>query len=282
MRVSIGVPRQHVSMKPSIIHRPAEAAVNRPPLLLVHGAFSGAWCWQEHFMPFFCDRGYECLALDFRGHGNGTPSPCLHTVGISDYVRDLAWALQQCSQPPVVIAHSMGGFVAIKLLQQQMPQLAGLVLLSPASPRHHFESAMKMYQYFPLLCLKLNMMNSIPKSFWPWIISPAEVRRLLLSDANSLDTPARVLLKMQPESLLAMIEMLRLDFSHPPRLPFPAIVMCGCRDAIVAPDITRRTAKWLDSDLHVEPEMGHAMMLEDGWQTAAEFLMGWLDGNVSC
>ena len=27
------------------------------PLLFVHGAFSGAWCWAERFLPFFARVG---------------------------------------------------------------------------------------------------------------------------------------------------------------------------------------------------------------------------------
>jgi len=31
----------------------AAAAKGRPPLVFVHGSFHSAWCWAEHFMPFF-------------------------------------------------------------------------------------------------------------------------------------------------------------------------------------------------------------------------------------
>ena len=36
---------------------PADAS-RQTPLLFVHGAFTGAWCWEEHFLPFFADAGY--------------------------------------------------------------------------------------------------------------------------------------------------------------------------------------------------------------------------------
>jgi hypothetical protein len=26
---------------------------SKPPLLFVHGSYHSAWCWQEHFMPYF-------------------------------------------------------------------------------------------------------------------------------------------------------------------------------------------------------------------------------------
>lgn len=41
-----------------------EVIENRPPreshttpVLFVHGAWHGAWCWDEHFLDFFADKG---------------------------------------------------------------------------------------------------------------------------------------------------------------------------------------------------------------------------------
>ncbi len=43
---------------------------SRPnPILFVHGAFHGAWAWEEYFLPYFADKGYEVHALNWRGHG---------------------------------------------------------------------------------------------------------------------------------------------------------------------------------------------------------------------
>jgi pimeloyl-ACP methyl ester carboxylesterase len=264
-------------MKPNLIHRPSESSTKQPPLLFVHGAFAGAWCWEEHFMPFFCDVGYDCYALDLRGHGNDDAAcPWLHTLGIRDYVRDLQWALKKCPRPPVVVAHSMGGFVTLKLLQRERWELAGLVLMSPASPNNHFNSAIRMYFDFPVLCYKLNLMNAVPKGVWPWLISVEELRTLLLSDATSLQTPDRLLPKLQHESYLAMFEMLQPSYAKPPHWEFPAIVICGSHDAIVATDIVRETSQWLATELRVLPNLGHALMLEDGWLVAAETISNFL------
>jgi len=39
------------------------------PLLFVHGAWHAAWCWDEHFLGFFADRGFRAVAVSLRGHG---------------------------------------------------------------------------------------------------------------------------------------------------------------------------------------------------------------------
>ena len=39
------------------------------PLVFVHGAWHGAWCWDEHFLGHFAAKGYRAIALDLRGYG---------------------------------------------------------------------------------------------------------------------------------------------------------------------------------------------------------------------
>ena len=48
----------------------------KPPLLFVHGAYHGAWCWDEHFLDFFAAKGYRSVAVTLRGHPkNPAPKP---------------------------------------------------------------------------------------------------------------------------------------------------------------------------------------------------------------
>ncbi len=41
---------------------------HKTPVLFVHGAWHGAWCWDEHFLDFFAEQGYRSLAVSLRGH----------------------------------------------------------------------------------------------------------------------------------------------------------------------------------------------------------------------
>ena len=38
-----------------LISRRPKKTGHATPLLFVHGAFAGAWCWDEHFLSFFAD-----------------------------------------------------------------------------------------------------------------------------------------------------------------------------------------------------------------------------------
>ncbi|MCB0946221.1 MAG: alpha/beta fold hydrolase, partial [Mycobacterium sp.] len=90
-----------------------------PPLLFVHGAWHGAWCWDEHFLDFFADNGYRALALSLRGHGNSATDKKLGRLSIADYVDDVRTVAETLPTPPEVIGHSLGGLVVQKYLENQ-------------------------------------------------------------------------------------------------------------------------------------------------------------------
>src|SRR5215475_7769604 len=85
---------------------------SQPSLLFVHGACLGAWCWEDHFLPYFAKRGYHALALDLRGHGRSGGRAQLQEYALEDFVRDVAQVASRLSKPPIVVGHSMGGLIA--------------------------------------------------------------------------------------------------------------------------------------------------------------------------
>src|SRR4029079_16602437 len=59
------------------------------PLLFVHAGNLAAWCWDEHFLDFFANRGFRAVAVSLRGHGASTLSQTLNSCSIADYVDDV-------------------------------------------------------------------------------------------------------------------------------------------------------------------------------------------------
>ncbi|WP_416362252.1 alpha/beta hydrolase [Mycobacterium sp.] len=103
------------------------------PLLFVHGAWHAAWCWDEHFLSFFAHKGYHALAVSLCGHGN-TPAPKpLRSCSIRGYVDDVESVPSSLAARPIVIGHSMGGFVLQKFLESHDAPLR--VLLASVPPR---------------------------------------------------------------------------------------------------------------------------------------------------
>ena len=113
--------------QPRCIVREAVRGARRVPLLFVHGAFTGAWCWDEHFLPYFAARGHDAWAVDLRGHGDDAAP--VELASIEDYVADLLLAIEQIGEPPVIVGHSMGAIVVQRALHRAA--VRAVALLAP-------------------------------------------------------------------------------------------------------------------------------------------------------
>lgn len=56
-------------MNPELISKTPTLPAHATPLLFIHGAFHGAWCWDEHFLDYFAQHGFSAYSLSLRGHG---------------------------------------------------------------------------------------------------------------------------------------------------------------------------------------------------------------------
>jgi len=123
------------------------------PLLFVHGAWHGAWCWDEHFLRFFADRGFRAVAVSLRGHGRSLTTKPLHTCSIADFVADVDFVADHLPLSPVLIGHSMGGLVVQKYLESRSAP-AG-VLLASTPPRGIFGSWIRGMRRHPWMMTRV-------------------------------------------------------------------------------------------------------------------------------
>lgn len=76
--------------------------------------------------------------------------------------------------------------------------------------------------------------------------------------------------RLQDESYRAYLDMLGLSLPKPGRVKTPLLVLGGADDSLFLP-------KEIEATAEVLPHMAHDMMLEEGWQAAADRILGWLD-----
>jgi len=252
----------------------SDADSRHPPLVFVHGAFAGAWCWQEFFTPFFTQHGYPTVAFSLRGHAGSDGRFGLDTLSLSDYVADLASVLDDLDRPAVLIGHSMGGMVVQKYLEDGTA--AGLVLMASVGPWGLIESSWHMMAANPGLMVGIALAQSWGKTF----LNPSVLAHGLFATAVPADRAEAYFQRFQPESQRVIVDMSWLNVPcRPPRHPVPALVMGAELDTFVPPSIVRRTARWLDGDSIIIPGMAHAMMLEETWRDAATPILDWLREN---
>jgi alpha-beta hydrolase superfamily lysophospholipase len=104
-------------------------------LLVVHGFGEHSGRYDE-LGAWFAARGCAVHALDHRGHGR-SGGPRTHVDRFSDLLDDLAafHALVRAEHPSAsitLVAHSMGGLIALAYLAERRPVVAGAVVSGPA------------------------------------------------------------------------------------------------------------------------------------------------------
>src|ERR1700722_4157758 len=172
-RTNAAVPAA-VTPKLEVISRLPSRPRPAPPILFVHGAWHGAWCWDEFFLSYFAAHGFEAHALSLRAHGASEGRTQLHRSRIRHYVEDVAAVFAGFSSAPILVGHSMGGFVVQKFLETQSSPAAFLLAsIPPAGARSMYARLMRNQ---PLDMLRAHATFSL----LPFISAPDRARRLLL------------------------------------------------------------------------------------------------------
>ena len=119
------------------MHVTTRGPLDGPPVLLIHGNCSSSAYWEPLLRRL--PQSWRIVAPDLRGYGASKADPVDATRGLRDFADDVAALLDDASAfpagvRPVVVGHSMGGGVAMRLLIDHPTRVAALVLEAPVSP----------------------------------------------------------------------------------------------------------------------------------------------------
>ncbi|WP_410499061.1 alpha/beta hydrolase [Chitinibacter sp. S2-10] len=260
-------------MQLELIHVPASNPTSRPPILLLHGAFAGAWCWQQ-VQQDLAAAGWESYALSLRGHGQSDGLLMLANATIRDFMNDVEWALSQINlqinRHCILVGHSLGGYLAQQIAERQ--ELAGLALLASIPPYGLSGSMAYMSAQHPNLLMGLQSFalghTSKPEA--------AMLHHLLFAKNTPLDKVEAFAQHAQLESMGALSELWMPNWwKNLPRLPrFPVLVLGAGDDSIIPfSDIQITAQAWGVSPVMLA-EAGHAMMCD---RTQPELMIQLLD-----
>ncbi|GGY19167.1 alpha/beta hydrolase [Paludibacterium paludis] len=261
-----------MSPRLELLHEPAKGTKNdSPPLLFVHGAFCDASCWALRFMPWFARRGYDCWAVSLEGHGGSEGRHYLAAVSIDDYVKNLAATMRRIKTPPILIGHSMGGYVIRHYLSHHIPP--AVVFLASVPPGGLASSSLRMLTHTPQMLMKLNLYQH--GVYDPEFI---EVKEMLFSRDAPDEAVEHLIRASQPESQRALMDMTLvhpLAIGLPP--PVPALVLGAADDMLIPPADIVGTANLMDARAEILPHMGHMMMMDTRWESVAMRIHEWLE-----
>lgn len=247
-----------------------------PPLLFVHGAHMGAWCWDEHFMAHFAAAGFDCRAVSLRGHGRSRGRESLDLYGVADYVEDVAHAGIDLARAPVVVGHSMGAVVALHYARTH--GAAALVLIGSVPPEGLLAASLALCWRAPGLYAQFVLVQSGQGHL-------ADFRRLssaLFAEDMPFDVAFGHFSRMGRESSRVFAE---LSWPHvcDVRAPadVPVAVLGGCQDGLFPETAARAVARRHGVEARLCPGLGHTLMLDPQWRTAADWIAGWIEETCS-
>ncbi|MCV7097143.1 alpha/beta hydrolase [Mycobacterium kubicae] len=254
-----------------VIERGQLSSEHPHPLLLVHGAFHGAWCWNAHFVDFFATRGFHVVAPSLRGHGSSQRDGPLRLRSIADFVADVAQIANSLAREPILVGHSMGGFIVQKYLESHSAP-AG-VLLASAPPRGHLRTLLRSLRQHPWCSVKFGITGR-PEHLSG---SVAGARELFFGPQTSADLVGAITARLQPESTRALLfDMVAHGLVKTSRISTPMLVLGGAHDALYPESDIVATAAAYGTHATVIADIGHEMMLEPPWAIGADHIHRWL------
>ncbi|MDO9597816.1 MAG: alpha/beta fold hydrolase [Azoarcus sp.] len=252
-----------------LCHSPAKGTPRPVPLLFIHGAYTGAWCWEEHFLPWFAEQGWMAYAVSLSGHGKSRNHKHLDALSIDDYVRDIAEVIARLPEPPVLIGHSMGGMVVQKYLERATAPAA--VLLSSVPPQGLMGSALGLMFTKPHLLTDLNRIMGGGEA------QLDSLREALFHQPLDDERLRRYYKLSQPESHRAIWDMTLFNLPQPSRMSsVPMLILGTSHDQLIPPDQVRMTASTYGLSAEIFDGLGHGMMLEMDWERVATRIADWL------
>ena len=232
------------------------------PLLLIHGAWHGAWCWEQALQDF-AGRGFVTHAISLRGHGESDPAPLFNLCGVDHYLEDIRRAIAAISPTPIVVAHSMGGFLMQHYIEHE--PLPGLVLLCAMTNAGVSEFVWPWARRHPLAVAKtllsLNGRHLVgaPELAHEAFFAPELPRELVVRYASQLG----------PEAVRIVFEGLARR-PGPPAAPTPTLVLSAEQDRVFSVKVQRALAETYQAPFVCIPGAPHDLMLDPRWPQAAE------------
>ncbi|CAI2164563.1 19516_t:CDS:2 [Funneliformis geosporum] len=258
------------NIKIEVLHYPpANIISNYPPIIFIHGAAIAAWAW-DNFCRLFSNKGHDCYAMSFRGHGQSTKTPkkdkwwSLNVI-TNDVSAVTDAIIARTGYKPVLVGHSLGGGVVQNYLKDNQQKALSNSLLTVSNA--------------PILAVLKAIFTLEPYAI---IESPKYVKRATLSKAFPDSMTRKLQPKLEKASFVTgMFELLK-PFVDPSIIKCPMIVIGAEEDKIF--DIKgisiKETAEAYGVEFDIIGAASHSIMLDLTWEDAADVIFNRIQEKI--
>ncbi|VYS68595.1 unnamed protein product [Arabidopsis thaliana] len=272
-----------------IEQRRSKSERENPPLVFVHGSYHAAWCWAEHWLPFFSSSGFDSYALSLLGQGEsdeplGTVAGTLqtHASDIADFIES-----NLGSSSPVLVGHSFGGLIVQYYLanivneqslgtENAFPELSGAVMVCSVPPSGNSGLVLRYLFSKPVAAFKVTL-SLAAKGFQKSI---PLCRETFFSQAMDDQLVKRYQDLMSESSRMPLFDLRKLNASLPVPKPMEnstKVLVLGAKDDFIVDDEgLKETGRFYEVEPVCIKGIAHDMMLDCSWEKGAKVLLSWL------
>lgn len=227
-------------------------------VVLLHGFCEDHRIWDSQ-IPVFLEKGCRLIRIDLPGFGASEVIPGISIAGMAQGVE--AVLAELAAEEVVVLGHSMGGYVALSLLEQFPDRVGALGLIhshpfadTPERRQARLKSVDFIRQHGALPYLKQLFPGLFPPDY---AAAHPDIIELLIARAGAF--PA--------EGICAALEAMagREDLSRVLEQPaIPLLFVLGMQDQLIPPteEMLRQTALPDLALIHLFEDTGHMSMYE--------------------
>ncbi len=196
-------------------------------------------------------------------------------MSLADYIQDLEKAIETLTEKPILIGHSMGGFITQKYLEQH-PAKAG-VLIASIPPKGFSKITARAFKMDFLSTLKnLLTMNISPANF-----DKESLKKMMFTPGITDAQYETYYSKLQPESFRAYLDFDYLTAIDVNKIKTPLFIIGAEQDSIIPPHEAQKMANLYHTEAKIYPNMPHNLMLAKGYETVAKDILSWLETSRS-
>jgi alpha-beta hydrolase superfamily lysophospholipase len=259
----------------------------RARVVVVHG-YAEHLRRYEKFVAALAQAGYECHLFDLRGHGR-SEGVRGHVARFEDYRHDLELFVEQTIQPDsardaasgserleplFLVAHSLGGLIALDFVLHRPAPFRALAVSSPfLSPA---------FKLPPLV----NQVSAVAAYVLPTLsLKSALDPKWLSHDPAVVESYVRdplIFSSVTPSWWHAVHRAQNEIFERAREIETPALFLLGDADRIADPLRSRAVFERMgsaDKRLEVYPGFFHEVLNELGRERVIDDLLSWLDGH---
>ncbi len=242
------------------------------PLIFIHGFPFDHTLWEKQINYF--EKKYFCIAYDVRGLGKSYVGDGQYTM--EAYVNDLYSIIDELKlNKPVLIGHSMGGYITLRALEQQRIEFSGAVLCNTKAEADSDVAKLNRAEKIDLINtkgIKDFIVDFVPPCFAPETEKEQpKVYKAIFSKALT-NNPVGV-----KGALIAMLSRTSTD-EFISRTKLPVLLIAGAFDKLMHPVVLRKMSEKIkNSTFSIAPRAGH-MAPAENTDFVNEMMEGFLNG----